>query len=65
MRCRSKQILPNIYGFRATIIAKYKTEKKISNKEFFKRKWILRLILVNCLNSVLLHLPVVLFSNRF
>ena len=39
--CRSKQILPNIYGFRAKIIAKYEREKKISNKEFFKRKWIL------------------------
>ena len=37
--CRSKQILPNIYGFRAKIIAKYKTEEKISNKEFFKRKY--------------------------
>ena len=39
--CGSKQILPNIYGFRAKIIAKYETEEKISNKEFFKRKWIL------------------------
>ena len=38
---RSKQILPNIYGFRTKIIAKYETEEKISNKEFFKRKWIL------------------------
>ena len=36
--CRSKQILPNIYGFRAKINAKYETEEKISNKEFFKRK---------------------------
>ena len=43
--CRSKQILPNIYGFRAKIIAKYETEEKISNKEFFKRKWILTLYL--------------------
>ena len=33
--CGSKQILPNIYGFRAEIIAKYE-EKKISNKDFFK-----------------------------
>ena len=32
---RSKQILPNIYGFRAEISAKYET-KKISNKDFFK-----------------------------
>ena len=39
--CRSKQIFPNIYGFRAKIIAKYETEEKISNKEFFKRKMIL------------------------
>ena len=39
--CRSKQILPNICGFRAKIVAKYETEGKISNKEFFKRKWIL------------------------
>ena len=39
--CRSKQILPNIHGFTAKIIAKYETEEKISNKEFFKRKWIL------------------------
>ena len=39
--CRSKQILSNIYGFRAKIIAKYETEENISNKEFFKRKWIL------------------------
>ena len=38
---RSKQILPNIYGFRANIIAKYETEGKISNKKFFKRKWML------------------------
>ena len=38
--CRSKQILPNIYGFRAEIIAKYET-KKISNIDFLKRKWIL------------------------
>ena len=39
--CRSKQILPNIYGFRAKIVAKYETEGKISNKELFKKKWIL------------------------
>ena len=26
--CRSKQIPPNIYGFRAKIIAKYETEEK-------------------------------------
>ena len=39
--CRSKQNLPNIYGFRAKIVAKYETEEKISNKEFFKTKWIL------------------------
>jgi len=39
--CSGKQILPNIYGFRAKIVAKYETEEKISNKEFFKRKWIL------------------------
>ena len=39
--CRSKQILANIYGFRAKIIAKYETEEKINNQEFFKRKWIL------------------------
>ena len=38
--CGSKQILPNIYGFRAEIIAKYEA-KKISNKDFFKRCWIL------------------------
>ena len=38
--CGSKQILPNIYGFRVEIIAKYEA-KKISNKDFFKRKWIL------------------------
>ena len=39
--CRRKQILPNIYGFRAKIVAKYETEEKISNKELLKRKWIL------------------------
>ena len=39
--CRSKQIFPNIYEFRVKIIAKYETEEKISNKEFFKIKWIL------------------------
>jgi len=39
--CRGKQNLPNIYGFRAKIVAKYETEEKISNKEFSKRKWIL------------------------
>ena len=32
---RSKQILPNIYRFRAEIIAKYE------NIDFFKREWIL------------------------
>ena len=37
---RSKQILPNIYGFRAEISAKYET-KKVSNKDFLKRNWIL------------------------
>ena len=26
--CRGKQILPNVYGFRAKIIAKYETEEK-------------------------------------
>jgi len=26
--CRSKQILPNIYGFRAKIVAKYETEEQ-------------------------------------
>jgi len=36
--CKSKQNLPNIYGFRAKIVAKYETEEKISNKEFFKLK---------------------------
>ena len=30
--CRSKQILPNIYGFMAKIVAKYETEEKISIK---------------------------------
>ena len=39
--CRSKQILPNIYGFRAKIIAKYETEENIGNKKFCKRKRIL------------------------
>jgi len=38
--CRSEQILPNIYGLRAKIFAKYETEEKISNKKFFERKWI-------------------------
>ena len=38
--CGSKQILPNIYGFGAEIIAKYDA-KKISTKDFSKRKWIL------------------------
>ena len=39
--CRNNQILPNIHGFRAKIAAKYETEKIISRKDFFKRKWIL------------------------
>ena len=39
--CRSKQILPNIYGFKAKMITNYETEKRISNKDFFIRKWIL------------------------
>ena len=55
-----KQILPNIYGLRAKIIAKYETEKKISNKEFFKEKVdtdALFKLTVNCLNSVLFHCP--------
>ena len=39
---KSKEIqIKYIYGFGAKIIAKYETEKKISNKGFFKRKWIL------------------------
>ena len=61
--CRSKQILRKIYGFRAKIIAKTETEKTISSKEFFKRKWILTAYLSNnCVNSVLFHYPVKLFS---
>ena len=41
-----------------------KLKKKISNKDFFKRKWILTSYLkVYCLNTVLFHCPVVLFSN--
>lgn len=39
--CRKKQILPNMYGFRAKIIFKYTTGRIISNKEFFMRKWML------------------------
>ena len=34
--CRSKQILSNIYGFRAKLIAKYATEKKSATKMFLK-----------------------------
>ena len=64
---KSKEIqIKYIHGFRAKIIAKYETEKKISNKDFFKRKWILTSYLkVYCLNTVLFHCPVVLFSNFF
>ena len=36
--CRKKQILPNMYGFRAKIIPKYTTGRIISNKEFFMKK---------------------------
>ena len=39
--CRNNQILPNIYEFRAKIPAKYETEKIISRKDFFEKKWIL------------------------
>ena len=39
--CRNNQILPNIHGFRAKIVAKYETEKIISNKDFLRKKWIL------------------------
>ena len=39
--CRYKQIFPNIHGFRAKIVAKYETEKIISRKDFFTKKWIL------------------------
>ena len=39
--CRNKQILPNIHGFRAKIVAKYETEKIISRKDFFTKKWTL------------------------
>ena len=34
--CRSKQILPNIYGFRAKVVAKYDTEKKSGTKNSLK-----------------------------
>ena len=36
--CRSKQILPNIYGFRAKIIAKYETEEKSATKNSLKER---------------------------
>ena len=35
---RSKQILPNIYGFRAKIIAKYETEEKSARKNSLKKR---------------------------
>ena len=51
--CRKTQVLPNMYGFRAKIIPKYKTTRIISKKEFFMRKWILTplslLVLISCL----------------
>jgi len=34
--CRSKQNLPNIYGFRAKIVAKYETEEKSATKNSLK-----------------------------
>ena len=39
--CRNNQILSNIRGFRAKIVAKYETEKIVSRKDFFRKKWIL------------------------
>ena len=42
--CRSKQILPNIYGFRAKIIAKYETEEKSATKNSLKESGYWRLI---------------------
>ena len=41
--CRSNQILPNIHGFGEKIAAKYETKRRISKKDFFKKKWILLL----------------------
>ena len=49
--CRKNQILPNIHGFRAKIVAKYETEKTISRKEFFRKN---RYCLLIYLNSVFL-----------
>jgi len=53
--CRKKQILPNMYGFRANIIPKYKTGRKIRlrTKEFFMRKRILTPVSLLVLNSCL------------
>ena len=43
--CRNNQILPNIQGFRAKVVAKYETEKIINNKDFLRKKWILCLLI--------------------
>ena len=52
--CRNNQILPNIQGFRAKVVAKYETEKIINKKDFLRKKW--RLCLLIFLSSLFLSL---------
>ena len=39
--CRRSQTLPKIQGLQSKLKIKYETEKKINNKTFFEKKWVL------------------------
>lgn len=39
--CRRSQTLPKIQGFQSKIKNKFDIERKISKKDFFKKKWLL------------------------
>ena len=58
---KNNQILPNIHGFRAKIVAKYATEKIISRRDFFRKKWTLSPIFLNSLFLSLRHFSVLLY----
>ena len=40
--CRRSQTLPKIEGFKAKIKIKYEIESKITKKEYFNKKWIIK-----------------------
>ena len=42
--CRRSQTLPKMEGFKAKIKIKYEIESKITKKDYFNKKWIIKLI---------------------